>query len=78
MRAAEASVRRTLIPETLARMSDPTKFYEALGFQKLLDAGSAVIFGAGSGGFVLQRRYQNDWAESSRRSTLGASDRAPH
>ena len=41
-----------------------TKFYEAVGFHKLLDGGDVVIFGAGSGGFVLQRRYQKDWAEN--------------
>jgi catechol 2,3-dioxygenase-like lactoylglutathione lyase family enzyme len=36
-------------------------FYEALGFEKLLD-GDVAIFRAGSGGFILQRRYQEDWA----------------
>lgn len=39
-------------------------FYEALGFQKLLD-GEVAIFAAGSGGFILQRYYQKDWAENS-------------
>jgi len=38
-------------------------FYEALGFEKLLD-GDVAIFGAGSGGFILQRRYQKEWAEN--------------
>ncbi len=36
-------------------------FYEALGFEKLLD-GEVAIFRTGSGGFILQRRYQKDWA----------------
>ena len=37
------------------------RFYEALGFQKILD-GEVAIFNAGSGGFILQRFYQKDWA----------------
>ena len=37
------------------------RFYEALGFEKLLDS-EVAIFGAGSGGFILQRYYQKDWA----------------
>jgi predicted enzyme related to lactoylglutathione lyase len=40
------------------------KFYETLGFQKLLDRSDVAIFSAGSGGFLLQRRYQKDWAEN--------------
>ena len=36
-------------------------FYEALGFEKLLD-GEVAIFRAGSGGFILQRRFQKEWA----------------
>jgi predicted enzyme related to lactoylglutathione lyase len=38
-------------------------FYETLGFEKLLD-GEVAIFRAGSGGFILQRHYQKDWAEN--------------
>src|ERR1700723_4163858 len=38
-------------------------FYEALGFENLLD-GDVAIFKAGSGGFILQRHYQKDWAEN--------------
>ncbi len=41
-----------------------TKFYEALGFEKLLDSSEVAIFGAGSGGFILQRLYQKEWAEN--------------
>jgi catechol 2,3-dioxygenase-like lactoylglutathione lyase family enzyme len=37
------------------------KFYEALGFEKLLD-GEVAIFRAGSSEFILQRYYQEDWA----------------
>jgi hypothetical protein len=40
------------------------KFYETVGFQKLLDSGEVAIFRAGSGGFLLQRRYQKEWAEN--------------
>lgn len=38
-------------------------FYDALGFRKVLD-GEVVIFDAGSGGIILQDRYQQDWAEN--------------
>ena len=37
------------------------RFYEALGFNKTLD-GEVAIFDAGSGGFILQRHFQEDWA----------------
>lgn len=39
------------------------RFYEVLGFEKVLD-GDVAIFNAGSGGFVLQRRYQEEWASN--------------
>jgi uncharacterized glyoxalase superfamily protein PhnB len=39
------------------------RFYEALGFEKVLD-GEVAIFKAGSGGFILQRHYQKSWAEN--------------
>jgi len=39
------------------------KFYETVGFSKLMD-GDVAIFSAGSGGFILQRRYQKEWAEN--------------
>lgn len=39
------------------------RFYEALGFEKLLDD-DVAIFRLGQGGFILQRRYQKDWAEN--------------
>lgn len=39
------------------------RFYEALGFTKVLD-GEVAIFNAGSGGFLLQRGYQKQWAEN--------------
>jgi uncharacterized glyoxalase superfamily protein PhnB len=41
-----------------------TRFYEALGFAKVLDGGDVVIFNAGSGGFILQRAYEKEWAEN--------------
>jgi hypothetical protein len=54
----------------LARPFMPTKefevsrrFYETLGFDKVLD-GEVAIFNTGSGGFILQRYYQKDWAEN--------------
>jgi hypothetical protein len=39
------------------------RFYEALGFEKVLD-GEVAIFNAGSGGFILQNHYQKAWAEN--------------
>ncbi|MFZ2029192.1 MAG: VOC family protein [Vitreimonas sp.] len=39
------------------------RFYEALGFEKVLD-GEVAIFNAGLGGFILQRYYNKDWAEN--------------
>lgn len=39
------------------------QFYEALGFEKVLD-GEVAIFNSGAGGFILQRYYQKDWAEN--------------
>ena len=39
------------------------RFYEALGFTKVLD-GQVAIFNAGSGGFILQRHYVKEWAEN--------------
>jgi uncharacterized glyoxalase superfamily protein PhnB len=46
-----------------ARDFDQSKrFYEALGFTKVLDS-EVAIFNAGSGGFILQRLYTKEWAE---------------
>jgi len=39
------------------------RFYEALGFEKLLDS-DVAIFRLGGSGFILQRYYQKDWAEN--------------
>lgn len=39
------------------------RFYETLGFEKVLDS-EVAIFNVGSGGFILQRYYQKDWAEN--------------
>ena len=39
------------------------RFYETLGFEKVLD-GEVAIFRAGTGGFILQRFYQKEWAEN--------------
>ncbi|MEZ5960197.1 MAG: hypothetical protein R3C30_07170 [Hyphomonadaceae bacterium] len=38
------------------------RFYEALGFEKLLDS-DVAIFSTGLGGFILQRLYSDAWAE---------------
>lgn len=39
------------------------RFYETLGFVKVLDS-EVAIFNASSGGFILQRYYQKEWAEN--------------
>ena len=39
------------------------RFYESIGFEKLLD-GDVAIFRLGCSGFILQRYYQKDWAEN--------------
>ncbi len=59
------------------------RFYEALGFEKLLD-GDVAIFSMGSSGFILQRRYQegmgekfHDAADGRRSRRVVVSHRAP-
>lgn len=37
------------------------RFYEALGFKRLLD-GEVAVFRIGSSGFILQRYYHREWA----------------
>ena len=39
------------------------RFYEALGFEKVLDSEVAIL-NAGSGGFILQRYFHEDWAKN--------------
>jgi catechol 2,3-dioxygenase-like lactoylglutathione lyase family enzyme len=39
------------------------RFYEALGFEKVLD-GEVAIFRVGAGGFILQRFYRKELAEN--------------
>jgi uncharacterized glyoxalase superfamily protein PhnB len=41
-----------------------TRFYEALGFEKVLDGGDVAIFDAGSSGFILTSFYQKEFAEN--------------
>lgn len=38
-------------------------FYEALGFAKELD-GEVAIFRIGASGFILQQRFEKQWAEN--------------
>lgn len=40
------------------------RFYEALGFETLLDAADVAIFRMGQSSFLLQRFYQKEWAEN--------------
>ena len=39
------------------------RFYEALGFRKLLE-GDVVIFEVGGTSFLLQKHYEKNWAEN--------------
>lgn len=39
------------------------RFYEALGFEKLLDS-DVGIFGIGTTSFILQNRFEETWAEN--------------
>ena len=39
------------------------RFYEALGFSKILD-GDVAIFRIGTSGFVLQNYFHKEWAEN--------------
>jgi catechol 2,3-dioxygenase-like lactoylglutathione lyase family enzyme len=39
------------------------RFYEALGFEKILD-GEVAVFRVGAGGFILQRFYRKELAEN--------------
>ena len=56
-----AELARPFIP---AKDFDLSKrFYETLGFDKVLDD-DVAIFNAGSGGFILQRYFQKEWAEN--------------
>src|ERR1700750_804058 len=45
------------------------RFYEAIGFTKVLD-GEVAIFNAGSGGFILQRYHQEEWARNKLRQLM--------
>lgn len=40
------------------------RFYETLGFEKVIDDVGVAIFEVDAGGFILQRHYQKDWAEN--------------
>jgi hypothetical protein len=39
------------------------RFYETIGFEKLLD-GDVAIFGIGTSRFILQNRFEKVWAEN--------------
>jgi len=52
---------RTFLPTKDYDLSK--RFYEALGFVKVLD-GEVAIFNSGSGGFILKKYYQKEWAEN--------------
>jgi uncharacterized glyoxalase superfamily protein PhnB len=56
-----AEVARPFVPARDFALSK--RFYEALGFTKLLD-GQVAIFSVGPSSFVLQNAYQKEWAEN--------------
>jgi uncharacterized glyoxalase superfamily protein PhnB len=62
---------RPTLDNTVLRMFLPTRdfeeskrFYEALGFAKVLDGEVAIFDTAEAGGIILQRYYNKDWAEN--------------
>ena len=62
---------KTLASSETARPFLPAKdfalsksFYEALGFVKELDADEVAIYRIGASSFILQRRFQKEWAEN--------------
>ena len=56
-----AELARPFLPTRNFELSK--RFYEALGFEKVLD-GEVAVFRVGAGGFILQRFYQKDLAEN--------------
>jgi uncharacterized glyoxalase superfamily protein PhnB len=56
-----AEIARPFVPAKDFALSK--RFYEALGFTKLLD-GQVAIFGIGASSFVLQDAFQKEWAEN--------------
>lgn len=53
------------LPFLPAREFEKSKdFYEALGFEKLLD-GNVAIYQIGTSKFILQNYFQKEWAENS-------------
>ena len=53
---------RAFLPTLNFRLS--IRFYEKLGFEKLLD-GDVAIFRIGTSSFILQQHYVKEWAENS-------------
>jgi hypothetical protein len=58
--AAGTELTRPFLPARDFQLSK--RFYEVLGFEKLLDADDVAIFRMGRGEFLLQSYYQRDWA----------------
>jgi len=56
-----AEMARPFLPAKDFEMSK--RFYETLGFKKLLDS-DVAIFGIGNSAFILQNYYQVAWAEN--------------
>lgn len=56
------TVLRTFLPTQDFELSK--RFYEALGFEKVVDGEVAIFDTAEPGGIILQRYYNKDWAEN--------------
>src|ERR1051325_5696376 len=56
-----AEMARPFLPAKNFEMSK--KFYETLGFKKLLE-GDVAIFGIGGSSFILQKYFHQSWAEN--------------
>ena len=56
------TVRRIFLPTRDFELSK--RFYETLGFDKVVDGEVAIFDTAEPGGIILQRYYNKDWAEN--------------
>jgi len=56
------TVLRTFLPTKDFDLSK--RFYEALGFDKVVDGEVAIFDTAEQGGIILQRYYNTEWAEN--------------
>ncbi len=61
MSSPPAVVARPFLPAKDLKVS--TRFYETLGFQKLLEGDVSIFSCKGAGGFILTSYYVEEWAQ---------------